>query len=143
VRKCTFCAARQAQGLAPACTSVCPSGALTFGKRGALLEEAKRRIYGSPGSYVHHVYGEHEAGGTNWLYLADVDFADLAMKVTVNDASYPQLVKGALGVPPFVMTLWPPLLMGLYAFSHRKERVARQDGEGDGHGNPGGTEDRS
>ena len=25
--------------------------------------------------------------------------------------------------PPFVMTLWPPLLMGLYAFSHRKEKV--------------------
>ena len=21
------------------------------------------------------------------------------------------------------MTLWPPLLMGLYAFSHRKEKV--------------------
>lgn len=128
VRKCTFCAARQAQGLAPACTSVCPSGALTFGKRGALLEEAKRRVYGSPGRYVHHVYGEHEAGGTNWLYISDVDFSRLDLKVTVADASYPQLVKGALGVPPFVMTLWPPLLMGIYAFSHRKKEVASREG---------------
>lgn len=127
VRKCTFCAARQARGLAPACSTVCPSGALTFGKRGALLEEAKRRIYGNAGKYVPYVYGEHEAGGTNWLYIGDVDFRKLDMKVGVDDASYPQLVRGALGVPPFVMTLWPPLLMGLYAFSRRREEVAKEE----------------
>jgi len=132
VRKCTFCAARQAEGKEPACTSVCPSGALTFGKRGDLIEEAKRRVWAAGSRYVRHVYGEHEAGGTNWLYVSDVDFARLDMKVTVDDASYPQLVRGALGIPPFVMTLWPPLLMGLYAFSHRKERVA--------HGKPGPEE---
>lgn len=129
VRKCTFCAARQAEGKPPACTSVCPSGALTFGKRGELLLEAKHRVYAKGSTYVHHVYGEHEAGGTNWLYISDVDFARLDMKVTVADASYPQLVKGALGVPPFVMTLWPPLLMGIYAFSHRRQKVAEQEGE--------------
>ena len=128
VKKCTFCAARQAQGKPPACTSVCPSGALTFGKRGALLEEAKRRIYGNPDRYVHHVYGEHEAGGTNWLYISDVDFAKLDMTVTVADASYPQLVREVLGVPPFVMTLWPPLLMGFYAFSHRRQEVTGREG---------------
>jgi Fe-S-cluster-containing dehydrogenase component len=128
VKKCTFCAARQAEGKLPACASVCPSGALTLGKRGELIEEAKRRIYGNPERYVHHVYGEHEAGGTNWLYISDVDFARLDMKVTVDDASYPQLVKGALGVPPFVMTLWPPLLMGIYAFSHRRDEVAGAEG---------------
>lgn len=126
VKKCTFCFARQQKGLQPACVSACPSGALTFGKRGDLLEEANRRIWADPKNYVHHVYGELEAGGTNWLYLANLDFKDLGMKVSVNDASYPQLVKGALGVPPFVMTLWPPLLMGIYAFSHRKDDVATE-----------------
>ncbi len=84
-------------------------------------------MYGNPDKYVHHVYGEHEAGGTNWLYISDVRFEQLAMKVKVNDASYPQLVKGVLGVPPFVMTLWPPLLMGLYAFSHRREEVEKSE----------------
>jgi len=132
VRKCTFCAARQAEGKEPACTSVCPSGALTFGRRGDLVEEAKRRVWAGGSRYVRHVYGEHEAGGTNWLYISDVDFARLDMKVTVDDASYPQLVRGALGIPPFVMTLWPPLLMGLYAFSHRKERVAQAEGPSPG-----------
>lgn len=135
VKKCTFCAARQEKGLLPACASVCPSGALKFGKRGELVAEARRRVYGNPDKYVQHVYGEHEAGGTNWLYISDVDFAKLDMKVTVDDASYPQLVKGVLGVPPFVMTLWPPLLMGLYAFSHRRDEVASH--EGSEHGSKG------
>jgi Fe-S-cluster-containing dehydrogenase component len=128
VRKCTFCAARQAKGLKPACTEVCPSGALTFGRREALLETAKERIYRNPDRYVHHIYGEREAGGTSWLYLADVRFEQLALKGGVPEKSYPELVSGALGAPPFVMTLWPPLLMGLYAFSQRREEVAAKGG---------------
>jgi formate dehydrogenase iron-sulfur subunit len=124
VRKCSFCAERQKAGLKPACTEVCPSGALTFGKRAALLEEAKTRIYTNPGKYVHHVYGEHEAGGTSWLYLTDVDLGQLAFRTDVPQKAMPDLVSGALGAPPFVMTLWPPLLMGIYAFSRRREEVA-------------------
>ena len=130
VRKCTFCAARQAEGKAPACTSVCPSGALTFGKRGELLEIARQRIYQNPGQYVSHVYGEHEAGGTSWLYITDVAFEKLAFATDVGTRAYPDLVSGALGAPPFVMTLWPPLLMGIYAFTHRKDQVAHDDGHG-------------
>ena len=121
VRKCNFCAERQARGEAPACTSVCPSGALTFGKRSELLEMAKSRIYTNPDRYVHRVYGETEAGGTSWLYLSDVDLELLAMKGDVPGKAFPELVAGALAAPPFVMTLWPPLLMGLYAFSRRRE----------------------
>ena len=36
IRKCSFCAGRQAQGLEPACASVCPTGALQFGRRADL-----------------------------------------------------------------------------------------------------------
>jgi Fe-S-cluster-containing dehydrogenase component len=120
VRKCTFCAERQHAGLGPACAEVCPSGALTFGRRGELLEIAKTRIYTNPDKYLHHVYGEHEAGGTSWLYIGDVPFEKLALRTGMGDATYPGLVAGALGAPPFVMTLWPPLLMGIYAFSKRR-----------------------
>ncbi len=121
VRKCTFCATRQAAGLKPACAEVCPSGALTFGRRGEMLEVAKTRIYTNPDRYLHHVYGEHEAGGTSWLYISDVPFEKLALRTGMPDERYPGLVAGALGAPPFVMTLWPPLLMGIYAFSKRRE----------------------
>jgi Fe-S-cluster-containing dehydrogenase component len=121
VRKCQFCAERQAAGLKPACTEVCPSGALTFGRRGELLELAKTRIYTNPDKYVHHVYGEHEAGGTSWLYIADVPLEKLALRSGTPEKDVPSLVAGALGAPPFVMTLWPPLLMGIYMFSKRRE----------------------
>jgi len=141
VRKCTFCFDRQKAGKAPACSSVCPTGALTFGRREDLLEEAKKRVYGQPDRYERHVYGELEAGGTNWLYLADVSFAKLGLPQNVEKQSYPDLVKGALGAPPFVMTLWPPLLMGLYTFAHRREKVAK-DGEHGAHGAHGKKEER-
>jgi Fe-S-cluster-containing dehydrogenase component len=125
VRKCTFCASRQAEGKKPACAEVCPTGALSFGKRGALLELAKFRVYRQPDKYYHHIYGEHEAGGTNWPYISDVPFERLAMK-KVRDEPYPDKVQGALSAPPFVMTLWPPLLMGLYVVSKRREHATNE-----------------
>ncbi len=41
----------------------------------------------------------------------------------------PGLVAGALGAPPFVMTLWPPLLMGIYMFSKRRDEAGAHGGD--------------
>ena len=58
------------QGRPPACVEICPNEALTFGARERLIDAAYIRMKATPERYVHHVYGEHEAGGTSWLYLA-------------------------------------------------------------------------
>jgi Fe-S-cluster-containing dehydrogenase component len=134
VRKCSFCAERQAAGLRPACAEACPSGALVFGKRAELLERAKSRIYTDPGKYVHHVYGEHEVGGTSVLYLTDVEPERLGLATGLPERSIPSHVQGALSAPPFVMTLWPPLLMGFYVFSKRREEVEQEQGKEEHHG---------
>ena len=63
----------------PACVEVCPSGAISFGKRGLLLQDARGRIQADSARYLHYIYGEHEVGGTNQLYLAGLPFADLGL----------------------------------------------------------------
>jgi len=77
ITKCNFCADLQKAGLAPACASICPTGALKFGDRNSLLAEAKKRIRASGGRYVNHIYGEYEVGGTSLLYIAPVVLKEL------------------------------------------------------------------
>jgi Fe-S-cluster-containing dehydrogenase component len=62
-----------------ACAEVCPAGAIKFGKRKDLLEEAQVRLKDNPDKYIAHIYGEHEGGGTNHLYLASMPFNKLGL----------------------------------------------------------------
>jgi formate dehydrogenase iron-sulfur subunit len=129
VRKCTFCADRQAKGEAPACTSVCPSGALTFGKREDLLETARERLYAKDSSYVRHIYGDEEVGGTSWMYITDVPFEKLGLPTELGTYAYSSLTQASLAAVPFVLTLWPPLLMGIYSFSKRRNDIEAHGSE--------------
>jgi formate dehydrogenase iron-sulfur subunit len=123
VRKCTFCADRQAKGEEPACTSVCPTGALTFGTRNELLDVARERLYAKGSTYVRHIYGEDEVGGTSWLYITDIPFEKLGLPTEVGTYAYSSLTQASLAAVPFVLTLWPPLLMGIHSFSKRRNEV--------------------
>jgi formate dehydrogenase iron-sulfur subunit len=70
VRKCEFCEDfAKGTGADPACAAACPTEALVFGNRKALLALAKDRIATRPDRYQSHIYGENEVGGTSWLYL--------------------------------------------------------------------------
>ena len=74
IRKCTFCAKYLKEGGLPACAQICPREVMTFGKRSDLLRLARWKMKNHPGKYVDHIYGEHEVGGTSWLYLASEPF---------------------------------------------------------------------
>jgi Fe-S-cluster-containing dehydrogenase component len=79
--KCEFCFdQRLVHSKEPACTAVCPTGSVIFGKRVDLLARAKDRIAAAPGKYFEQrVYGEHEAGGTQVLYLSSVGFDKIGL----------------------------------------------------------------
>jgi len=122
VRKCTMCPTRLAAGKPPACVENCPAGALLFGKREELLAEAKKRVYAPGSKYVPHVFGEREAGGTSWMYISDRPLSEFGLPADVGERAYYENTRGALGAVPFVITLWPPLLMGLYAARKGEEK---------------------
>ena len=79
VVKCELCLHRLVEGKEPACCEVCPRGAIVYGRRDELLAEAKRRIAAKPGLYVPKVYGEHDGGGTQVLYISHVPFEKLGL----------------------------------------------------------------
>ncbi len=113
IQKCTLCWERLQEGEIPACADACPMEAITFGKRGELIHEATRRIVESPTEYIHHIYGEHEAGGTGYMYLAGVPFEQLGFRPDIESSSYPELSKDYLYAVPIVLTLWPAFLLAL------------------------------
>lgn len=78
VRKCEMCRHRTVEGKVPACVEICPVEALNYGRREDLLRIARERIGRHPGTYTDHIYGEHEGGGTSWLYLSPRPFKELA-----------------------------------------------------------------
>ncbi len=95
ISKCQLCRHRMPQGKYAACAEVCPTGATLFGPVLDLKKEIERRralapgtrtqfprgriggtdtYQGAVGTYVDHVYGEKEIGGTQVLHLSGVPF---------------------------------------------------------------------
>jgi formate dehydrogenase beta subunit len=77
--KCELCRHRFPEGKGPACAEVCPRDAVTFGKRGELLSEARRRLAARPDAYQAKIFGESDGGGTNVLYLSPVPFTTVGL----------------------------------------------------------------
>jgi len=125
--KCHLCFEALKEGDEPACVETCPEEAIVFGPRRELLDEARTRIYSEPDKYVHHIYGEHEAGGTGWMYLSAVPFDQLGFNTDIEMRAYPQLAKGFLYSVAVVFLLWPPFLLGL-------SRATQGDSEGEEEG---------
>ncbi len=113
IHKCQMCnqagVERIDKGMITGCAEACPTGATLYGSREALLEEARRRMTLKPGtiynyprgdvrdpisshekavpSYLQHIWGEKEAGGTNVLHISSIPFDKLGMP-PLQDRSY-------------------------------------------------------
>jgi len=82
--KCELCLHIIKRGGQPGCCQACPKQAVIFGTYADLLEDARTRIAERPERYwgpdgTPKIYGEHDGGGTQVLYLAGVDFAKLGL----------------------------------------------------------------
>ena len=74
-----MCLHRIKEDLEPGCCDVCPREAVIYGTRNDLLAEARQRQADHPGRYVEKIYGEHDGGGTQVLYLSHVPFDKLGL----------------------------------------------------------------
>ena len=115
-----MCFDRITEGELPACVENCPAEALTFGSRRELIAEARRRINEDPDTYYDGIYGEHEAGGTGYLYISPVPFGELGLNTKIQKKPYPELTKGFLYSVPSVFVLLPSLLLGIHKSTKNK-----------------------
>jgi Fe-S-cluster-containing dehydrogenase component len=127
VMKCTLCQPRLLEGKLPGCVEACPQEALVFGRREDLLSIARERIRKHPARYIDHIYGEHEVGGTSWLYLSGAPFDELGFRMDLGTTPAPKLTSGALAAVPIVIGLWPALLGGVYLMTQSQRRIAAQE----------------
>ena len=125
VEKCIMCYDRIKEGKKPACTEACPTGATIFGDRDELIKEAHRRIAANPGKYIDRVWGEHQVGGTNVLYIADIDLDFLAMKSNLGNKPLPSTTQVAMHSVPFAFVGMGATMLGLNWII--KRRIKLQD----------------
>ncbi|MCP4201474.1 MAG: 4Fe-4S dicluster domain-containing protein [bacterium] len=120
IQKCNMCWERLGEGKKPACVESCPTDALMFGRKRDLMEIARIRIYNHPDKYVHNIYGEHEVGGTGWLYLSAVPFEELGFRTDLGTTPYPEFTRDFLYGVPLVLFGLPALLLGLSLLAEKE-----------------------
>jgi formate dehydrogenase iron-sulfur subunit len=125
IAKCTFCPERLREGRPTACAEACPQGAIAYGGRRQLLNEARRRIATSPGRYQPAVYGDHDVGGTCVMYLAGAPFEELGFNTRLGTRPYPEYTREFLYAVPIIDVLLPVLLFGV----NRAIKTDKEEGE--------------
>jgi Fe-S-cluster-containing dehydrogenase component len=81
--KCELCLHMLQAGKQPGCCQACPKEAVIYGTYEELMADAKQRIAEHPDRYWPKgdpkIFGEHDGGGTQVLYLAGTDFENLGL----------------------------------------------------------------
>lgn len=128
VRKCILCHEHLKQGMTPACTDACPTGATIFGTREELLEKAHKRLEKYPNRYIQHVWGEEEVGGTSVLYISDIDLSFLSYGSRLSEEPLPARTKTAMGAVPPVFAGMAGTMTGIYWIIRRRMKNAEANG---------------
>jgi len=131
VKKCTMCYFTALQeGTAPACTSVCPTGATLFGEREELIKIAHERLRDHPERYAQTIYGLGQAGGTSVLYLSPIPFEELGIAGPVLERAYPELTWRVLSKIPNVVSVLGVTLFGVWWIIQRRMKLENESDTG-------------
>ena len=80
---------------------------------------------------MDHVYGEHEAGGTSWMYLTSVDVETTGLPALPNEA-FPERTENIQhGI--FKSFMPPLMLYGLLGLIMYSSRQSKKEEEESGH----------
>jgi Fe-S-cluster-containing dehydrogenase component len=119
--KCSFCANRIGAGKQPACTEVCPTGALQFGEYNAIKTQAAKQAK----EKNLKIYGYTENGGTHVFVLAKNDLVA---------AGYPKVAQKAgkagsfdLGGAIAVPTIAALAMTSFKKYSDRRAKIEAEE----------------
>jgi formate dehydrogenase iron-sulfur subunit len=128
VKKCSLCYEELQHGGIPACVKTCPNNAILFGNRNNLLQHAHKVIESNNSTYINHIWGETEFGGTSVLYISDVDLGKMGWPDKDTDA-IPSLTEPLIKKTPFIGATVAGCLFGLNWIIKRRQELAGKNKE--------------
>ena len=136
VRKCNMCIDRLEEGKLPMCAEVCPNEATVAGTREELLADAHARIEEDPDEYHPHVYGEHEIGGTNVLFLSPQPIEELGFKASLGNQPLPAYTWRVLEKIPGIALTAGATMVALWWLTERRNDVMAHEARTKREGGP-------
>ncbi len=103
-----------------------PPAALHFDDYDKVVAEAKRRLAGDANSYVNHIYGLKEVGGTSWMYISGVPFEELGFKTDLPEVALPTFTWSVLSSIPAKVG---GIVALLSAVAYFRSRGANEEGK--------------
>ncbi len=125
MKKCMMCYDKLKEGKQPACVEACPNKAMAFGNREDMLKLARQKINADPGTYINHIWGEKEFGGTSVLYISDVDLKQLGFPESARPI--PALTEPLIEKTPVIGGSVAVGLIGLNWIIGRRNKLAKEN----------------
>jgi len=124
VKKCTLCYDRITQnpGLEPACVKACPSKAVTFGERDALIGKAKAN------PNIKYIYGGGEEYDSSVIYASAVPFDQIGFeKAQIH--GIPNLLEKIVNPLGAVVVAGGVAIAAMHALKKRENEVKKSGGK--------------